>query len=185
MKMRFAFNPLLALGAFLMVGITAGAQNTDSAKISALLQHAKAHATKANLDAEQIVSYTRSKTDWRLHAGQINLMKENFNELAKDVGELTAARNEGSPWQQEAIDDINPLLRSLADHMTTMINHLNDNQNRVHMPPYVSYAEANHELSRKLLAMIDDYAGYAEAKAKTAEFEQKLALGADPTQGQQ
>ncbi|HEV2280071.1 MAG TPA: hypothetical protein VGS02_17970 [Acidobacteriaceae bacterium] len=185
MKMRLALYPLLAMGAILVAGANLAAQNADSAKITTLLQHAREHAATANADAEQIDAYTLSRTDWRLHSDRINIMKENFNELAKDVGELTAAREEASPWQKEAIDDINPLLRSLADHMTAMINHLNDNPNRVHMPAYVSYAKANYELSQKLLAMINDYVGYAEAKARAEDLEQKLALTAEPSSGQE
>lgn len=112
-------------------------------------------------------------------------MKENVNELGKDIGELTAARDEGSPWQQEALGDIKPLLRSMADHMTAMMKHLADNQNRVHMPPYKDYAKAHFELSQKLLTMIDDYVDYAEAKSKAGALEQKLLLPQEPTSGEQ
>lgn len=184
MRMRFVY-PLLAMGAMLMTGLMAVAQNPDSAKISSLLQHAKEHAAQANLNAERIESYTRSSMAWQSHAAQLNIMKENVNELGKDIGELTAARDEGSPWQQEAIDDINPLLRSMADHMSAMMKHLTDNQNRVHMPAYKDYAKANFELSQKLLVMIDDYVGYAEAKSKAEALEQKLLLPQGPTPGEE
>lgn len=182
--MRFVY-PLLAMGAMLMTGFMAVAQNPDSAKITTLLQHAKEHAAQANLNAERIESYTRSRTTWESHAAQLSIMRENVNELGKDIGELTAARDEGSPWQQEAIDDINPLLRSMADHMTAMMKHLADNQNRVHMPPYKNYAKANYELSQKLLAMINDYVDYAESKSKAEALEQKLLLPQEPTSGDQ
>lgn len=182
MKMRFVY-PLLAIGAMLITGFTAPAQNPDSAKITTLLQHAEEHAARANINAERIESYTRSRSTWESHSAELNIMKENVNDLGKDIGELTAARDEGSPWQQEAIDDINPLLRSMADHMTAMMKHLSDNQNRVHMPPYKDYAKANYELSQKLLAMINDYVDYAEAKSKAEALEQKLLLPQQPTSG--
>lgn len=184
MKIRFVY-PLLALGALLMTGMAAAAQTADSAKITALLQHAKEHAAQANTNAERIESYTRSNTTWESHATQITFMKENINELGMDIGDLSAAREEGSPWQQEAIDDIEPLLRSMADHLSAMIKHLSDNQSQVHMPPYKNYARANYEFSQKLLAMIDDYVDYAEAKSKAEALEQKLLLNAEPTSGGQ
>lgn len=175
MKIPFV-NPLVALGAMLMTGLTLAAQNPDSERITTLLQHTKEHAAKANLDAEKIESFTRSKLSWQSHSAQLRHMTEDVNELGKDMSELTAARLEGSPWQQEAIDDVNPLLRSLADHMTAMIKHLTENQTLVHMPAYVDYAKANYELSQKLLTMINDYIGYAEAKSKTDFLEQKLLI---------
>lgn len=175
MKIRFVY-PLIALGAMLMPGLTVAGQNPNSEKITTLLQHAREHAVRADLDAEQIDAFTRSKLSWQSHSAQLRHMTEDVNELGKDMSELTSARSEGSPWQQEAIDNVNPLLQSLADHMTAMIKHLNENQERVHMPPYMNYAKANYELSQKLLAMMDDYIGYAEAKAKTEALEQKLLV---------
>lgn len=184
MNMRI-IHSVLAISAMLMSAAALAAQNSDSAKITALLQHAKDHAVRANLDAEQIEGYTRSQVDWRAHSDQLNRMREDFNELAKDAAALTAARDEGSAWQQEAIDDVNPLLRSMADHLTAMIQHLGDNQNRVHMPPYVDYAKANYELSNRLHRMISDYVDYAEAKAKAEALEQKLVAPAQPNPGQE
>jgi hypothetical protein len=175
MKFRFSY-PLIALGTMMMTGLTVAAQSPDSERITTLLQHAREHSVKANLDAEQIDAFTRSKASWQSHSVQLRHMTDDVNELGKDMSDLTAARPEGSPWQQEAIDDVDPLLRSLADHMTAMIQHLKDNQTLVHMPPYVDYAGANYELSQTLLAMIDDYIGYAEAKAKTEFLERKLLL---------
>lgn len=155
-----------------------GAQNPDSARISDLLQQAKEHAAQANLNAERLDSYTRSKVSWQSHSLELNRMKDNVNDLGKDVADLTAAREEGSPWQREAIDDIDPLLRSMADHLTSMITHLSNNQNQIHLQPYQEYAKANYEYSDRLLRMIRDYVDYAEAKARAADLEQKLQIPA-------
>ncbi|HKR27597.1 MAG TPA: hypothetical protein VJS11_09080 [Acidobacteriaceae bacterium] len=184
MKMRLAY-PLLALGVMLMGAPTVLGQAQDSANITALLQHAREHAAHANINAERIESYTRSKTTWESHAAQLAIMRDSVNELGKDVAALTAARSEGSAWQQEAIDDVNPLLRSMADHLSAMINHLSDNQNQVHMPPYKDYARANYGFSQKLVAMINDYIDYAEAKSKTEALEQKLLLPPETVTGEQ
>ena len=112
-------------------------------------------------------------------------MRENINELGKDVAALSDARPEGSLWQQDAIDHIDPLLQSMADHLSAMIQHLNENQNRVHMPPYIDYARANYQLSEKLLATINDYVDYAEAKSQAEALEQKLELAPKPAEGEE
>ncbi len=135
--------------------------------------------------AETIQAYTRSKVSWQSHAEQLTSMKEHINALGKDAADLAAARSEGSPWQQQVIDDVDPLLRSLADHLSAMIQHLNDNQNRVHMPAFQDYAKANYEYSQRLLRMIDDYVDYEQAKSKTEALEQKLQLGAGSASGEQ
>lgn len=169
---------LAAFALALLSGPFLGAQNPDSARVNELLQQAKEHAATANLNAEKLEGYTRSRLSWQTHATELNRMKENVNELGKDVADLTAARDEGSPWQQEAIDDIDPLLRNMADHLSSMIQHLNDNQAHIHMQPYIDYAKANYEYSDKMLRMIHDYVDYAQAKAKAAELEQKMQIPA-------
>lgn len=184
MNIRVVY-PLLAMGALLMTGFTAVAQKADSARITELLQHAREHAARANINAERIDNYTRSRNSWQSHSAELNRMKENINDLGKDVAELSAAREEGSVWQQSAIDDVDPLLRRMADHLGATIRHLSDNQNRVHMPPYQSYAKTNYELSQKLLTMINDYIDYAEAKSNAEALEQKLLISPDPAPGEQ
>lgn len=87
MKMRSVF-PLIALGSMLVTGLTLMAQSPDSARITTLLQHAREHAAKANLDAEQIEAFTRSKTSWHSHAEQLRHMTEDVNELGKDMSEF-------------------------------------------------------------------------------------------------
>lgn len=185
MKLRVLVHPLLVAGVALMTGMSVAAQNPDSARINTLLQQSKEHATRAHMDAEQIESFTRSRLDWRTHSAQIAHMQVDINELGKDVAVLSAARSEGSPWQQEAIDDIEPLLKSMADHMSAMIQHLQDNQTQVHMPAYVDYAKENYQLSSKLLATINDYVDYAEAKYKTEALEQKLTVTPNASEGEE
>lgn len=180
-----AASRLAVLAFAMMAAPFLAAQNPDSARINDLLQQAKEHAAQANLNAEKLDGYTRSRLSWQSHAAELNRMTENINELGKDVAALAAARDEGSPWQQEAIDDIDPLLRSMADHLGSMITHLADHQNQVHLQPYKDYAKANYELSDKLLRMIRDYVDYSQAKAKSAELEQKLQLAPGSTSGEE
>lgn len=179
---RGYFLKVLPRGAAVVLALLGGtwlmAQSLDSARINDLLQQAKNRAVQANHDAELIESYTRSQTSWHAHSLQLNSMKDHINNIGKTLSEMDAARAEGSAWQQEAIRDIEPLLRSMADHMTTMITHLNEHQDQVHMPTYVDYTKANRELSDKLLATLEDYVGYAQAKAKADDLEKKLDLPA-------
>ncbi len=173
---------LVLTTAVLLLGLLGGsyviAQTVDSAHINDLLQQTKDRAAQANRDAELIESFTRSRTSWNSHATQLTSMTQHINAMGKLLTEMDTARAEGSPWQQEAIDEVEPLLRSMADHLTTMIDYLNKHQGRVHMPEYVDYARANRELSDKLLALVEDYADYSRSKARVEMLEQKLQIPA-------
>lgn len=185
MKMRLSQYPLLTMALMLLTGLSAAAQSADSPRITSLLQQAKEHAAGANRSAELIDSYTRGRLTWQSHTAQLNRMKTEVNELGKDIADLTAARPEGSLWQQDAIDKIDPLLRSMADHLGATIRYLGANQSQVHMPPYKDYAKANYEYSEKMLTMINDYIDYAESRAKAEALEQKLLLPGGQTPGEE
>lgn len=90
--------------------------------------------------------------------------------------ELTNVRDQGSAWQQDAIDQIEPLLQSMADNLTATMNHLNENVNRVRMPTYRNYVKANYELAQKTAQAIDDYLEYSKVKVRTHQLELKLEL---------
>ena len=184
MRVRLLLSQIAALSAIAIISTTVMAQAPDSQRVSTLLQHAREHAQHAELDSDTLYAYTQSKMSWQTHSRQLNLIREHVNELGKDVRDLTDARAEASPWQQDAIDHINPLLRQMADHLTVTITHLNENKERVHLLAFKDYARGNYELSQKLRALIDDYADYAQATQKADALEQKLALHEGGSPGQ-
>jgi hypothetical protein len=170
---------LVALALALVMGATIGfAQTADSEQISNLLKQAKRHAVLAEDDAAKLESYTTSKVSWQLHAAQLHRIREHINELGQLNKQLTDLRGKGSPWQQKAIDQIDPQLREMADLLTATIKHLNDNQDRVHMQPFRDYVKANAELTSRIASMIDDFVDYDEAKLKANSLEQRLELPA-------
>lgn len=176
MKIFDSVVVMLAAGTMLISTGRLGAQDQDSGTVSALLQHAREHAATANHNAELIDSFRISNTSWKSHSFELAMMKECASELSRDAAELTAIRARGLSWQQEVIDGVVPLLRLMSERLSTMVRYQSANQNRVHTQEYEDYIKANNELSRKLLAMIDDSIDYAEAKANVEDIERKLRL---------
>lgn len=168
----------LAILALLLPAGVLAAQNSDSAAVSKLLEQIKSHAAAADEDAHTLASYTLSDLGWQTHAKQLNRMKENVNELIRDSNQLGSMRDEGSPWQQDAIDRITGLLPEMAAHLTATIDHLNDNPNRTKLQPYRELALANQTIIHKAHEIISDYVDYGEAKAKADTLEKQLQLPA-------
>src|SRR6478672_2735593 len=150
------------------------AQSPDSEEISKLLVQAKAHALELEDDAADLDAITRSKLSWKQHANKLERMREHINSLGQVSKQLNEKRSEGSPWQQKAIDQIDPLLREMASSLTATINHLNEQQSQVHMPAYREYVHSNHELASKTARLIRDFVDYDEAKSEAEAFESKL-----------
>jgi hypothetical protein len=157
---------------------TSSAQSADSEQISSLMLQAKSHAMHAEDDAATLDSYARSKLTWQSHASQLEKIKVHINELGKLNKQLGDVRNEGSPWQQTAIDQVDVRLRELADLLTRTINHMNDHPSQIHMLPYREYVKANYQLTSRITEMINDFVDYDQAKSTAETLEQKLELPA-------
>lgn len=159
-----------------MLGIS---QAKDSVAITDALHEARTHAAVVQDDAATLESYTRSTSmSWQSHARHLQRMKEHANDLLSDFNKLQGLRAEGSPWQQEAIDRIDPLLREMANHLNSTIEHLNNNQSQVHMPPYKDYVRANLDVMTRAHDAIVDFVEYGEARSKADDLEQRLELPA-------
>ena len=172
---QFGMVAVIAI-AFTLGVRTLPAQSRDSEEISKLLSLAKSHAVLLEQDASLLDSYTRTKIGWQSHAQKLSEIKEHINALGKVNKDLDDERALGSPWQQKAIDQIDPLLREMANVLTVTIMHLNDHPSQVHLSAYRDYAHANSELASKTAGMIRDFVDYDEAKSKAESLEAKLEL---------
>jgi hypothetical protein len=164
------------LGVLALVPLFSQAQKPDSTAISDLLKEAESHAVLALEDAEKLEAYSHSTVSSESHANRLNLIRDHANDLIKDFNQLSLMREEGSPWQQEAIDRVNPLLHEMADNLSTIIAHFKENKNRTQMTPFHDYVTANRELIGKTSQLISDFVHYGETRAKKIALEKTLEL---------
>ncbi|HYM11387.1 MAG TPA: hypothetical protein VEU62_11680 [Bryobacterales bacterium] len=165
---------LLVVAYFVMPPPAKAASIEDSVQISKLLADAKTESVELKHDALEMESFTRSKLSWESHATAITRIKGHINKVGELVTQLNDARHAGSPWQQDAIDRITPLLRELAANTESTIEHLNNNRNRLHTTEYKNYVVANYDLASDLAALIGDFVDYGKAKEKFETLQQKL-----------
>lgn len=168
-RVERAIMSLAYVALFCSLALLARAQApSDSPVMNNLFTEVKLHSSQVEADAEILESYTRSPVSWQSHARQLEIIKEHVNNLIRDTSQMSSLREEGSAWQQEAIDRINPLMHEMADHLTASLEHLNAEPGKVHMQPYRAYVRANFELVHKTHQLISDFADYSEAKARQA-----------------
>jgi hypothetical protein len=152
------------------------AQQPDSTAISDLLKEAESHAVLALEDAEKLEAYSHSTVSAESHANRLNVIRDHANDLIKDFNQLSSMREEGSPWQQEAVDRVNPLLHEMANNLSTTIAHFRENKNRTQMTPFRDYVKANRELMGRTSQLISDFVNYGEIRAKKIALEKTLEL---------
>jgi len=154
-----------------------GAQTSkDSSEVSGLLAEAKTEAAQLKVDAEEFRTFTRSQLNWKTHAAKVDEIKQHVNKSGELLAKLTNARQTASPWQQQAIDRIEPLLKDLAATVETTIDHLSKHPEHLQTGPYKGYVDANADLASKLAEVISDYVEYGKSKVKSEELAAKLEV---------
>lgn len=167
---------LLVAGYLLSPAVSSAVEPGDSEEITKLLTDAKEEAVQLKMDSADMEQFTYSNVTYVSYSQKVTLIREHVNETGKLLAKLQRAEATGSPWQQMAIKQIEPLLRELADNTTVTIEHLNENKMNVHFPEFKEYVRANYELATDLEALIHDFVNYAEAKAKAESLERKFGV---------
>lgn len=169
--------PAFLAAGHLMIPVPANATETgDSAQISTLLADAKAEAVELKHDSAEMESFTKSKLNWETYGRKVELIREHINKTGKLLAQMKEAETTGSPWQQTAIKQIEPLLRELADNTSATIEHLNNNREKIHFQELKDYVRAHYELSSELEALIRDFVNYGEAKEKVERLSVKREI---------
>ena len=152
------------------------AEEPDSTNITNLFADLKEHAALANDDAQALESYTRSGTSWVQHAAKLNQIREHTNALLRDYRNMARLRDEGSRWQQEAIDQLQPVLIGMADRLNATIQFQRENPTHVKMAPFINLIRENCEYTSKAASLIHDVADYGAAQSTAKSLQERLSL---------
>jgi hypothetical protein len=160
----------------LLVATLLPAQNAENPEVAALLQQARDQAAALSRDADELEALTRSNVSWQSHATKLEDMKDHVNAMGRLVPKLVASRDSASPWQQQAVDRMVPLLKELAANTTAAIQHVSQNQERPTSGNYTEYLKENTETAHQLSDMISSFVRYGQTRAKLENLEQKLEI---------
>lgn len=148
----------------------------DSKEVSDLFAKVKSEAVQLRQDADELKSFTHSKLAWQSHVAKVDEIKRHVNNAGELLTQLQNSKSQASPWQQQAIDRVTPMLKELASNTTSTIEHLNERPKSLHTGPYVEYADANYEVASNLAELISDYVDYGKSKAKSEELASRLEV---------
>jgi len=166
---------LLLAGLLATPPASKAAETPDSEQVSKLLSQAKTMAFELKEDAVTMESFTRMNVSMETHAVAINQIKDHINALTRQTAKLKEARNDGSPWQQTAIDRITPYLDELGGYTYAVIEHINGEVR--HTPgEYKDYLEANADYATDLAAMIGDFVDFGKSKDRMQHLADKLEI---------
>jgi hypothetical protein len=151
----------------------------DSEEVSGFLAEAKTEAIQLQFDAEELNNFAHSKTSWQTHASKLGQIKVHTNKVASLVTKMNAVKDEASPWQQQAIERVSPMLNELATTVNAAVTHLSKNQDRLMHPPYPDFAAATASTATDMAQLISDYVDYGDTKHHLDDLSRQLETPED------
>jgi len=170
----------LALSALALAASTVcwAQASKDSKEISAFLSDVKSEAIQLRQDADELKTFIHVGRSWESHATKVEEIKRHVNNVGDLLAKIENVKSKASPWQQQAIDRVTPLLNELASNTTATIEQLNQKPKLLQSGPYADYADANFEVASNLAELVSYYVDYGKSKARSEELASKL----EPTQ---
>ena len=175
-SLHYAIVGAMLVSTWMLASPTAHAQNTENPEVTRLLADARGKAAVLSRDADEMESLIRTDASWQTHAAMLDEIKRHVNDLGAAAKKLEESRSSASPWQQQAIDRMMPLLKELATNTTAAINHLKENQIRPTTGNYPEYLKENADTAHQLSDMISSFVRYGETRAKLEKLEQRLEV---------
>lgn len=143
--------------------------------VTAELQQLRSLMSQLNYDADQLRSVQHSSRHWETHASRLSQVKERVNLVGAQFKTLQSMRSIAAAWQQDAIDRTLPIAVQVAASTTAALNHLNENQSRLHDPEYVGHLRNIGALSEDMHDILDTHLKIIEARDLMQTLENKLA----------
>lgn len=196
---RIAFAPMAAVGLALALGTplargtppvaSAAYTQTDTAlppesytwdfqaEASDLLGEVNGLAGKVYREAETLQSFARNPSMSReSHGAQLNTMREHVNDLGTRLARLQEIKHVTAPWQQQAINRVQPLAANVAAHTEAAIVHLNENGNYLFAPSYQEHVTEAMDQASELKNNVGNFLAYNSAQQRLDRLQALVEL---------
>jgi Na+/phosphate symporter len=148
----------------------------DDQKLTELLEEARDEALQLSSDAIETQTLVTSDSNWITHALMLERVKGHVDNMALIVDKLTKAQKTGSELQEQAVEQILPLIKELSANTTAAINYLKQNKARPISETYTRYLQANVETASQLSSIISALIDYEMSMTEIDRLRSKLAV---------
>ncbi len=162
--------PVLSLAA------TNPAMPEQRAKALNLLKQVRDRAADAKFQVSELQNLWPNSMDWNVHAEQLELFREDINDMGRVFVLFENVRDSATPAEREAMARAQLSVKQMAENTGTAITYLNANHDRLWAPAYQGYVGKLVDESSRLSKQVGEFVQLAEARAREKHFEN--ALGA-------
>jgi hypothetical protein len=138
------------------------------------LTRAQASAGAVADEADQLRRGANSMFSLDSHRDKLTALKGKVNRMGQEINSLQAERESLAPWEQQAIDDILPLLRATAENTESAIEYFNEHGDRLWMETYRDYADHIWRGSDQIAKILKNYLKYDRLRDQEVYAEERL-----------
>jgi len=172
---------MLVVPLLLQLPLPAYVARPESQQLTQLLSDADDEARELASDAEETQTLILNDTNWVTHALMLARVKAHVDNMALIIEKLNKTQKSGSELQEQAVEQMLPLVKELSANTTAAINYLNQNKARPVSDSYTQYLDKNAETARELSSIITSLLEYQRSMAEIEKLRSKLAVSEAPT----
>src|ERR1700722_8274228 len=157
-----------------LLPLIAYATKDENPELTQLLADANDEAFDLARDATNTQMLIRTDENWVDHALMLAKVKGHVDNLALIIEKLNKAQKSGSELQEQAVEQMLPLVKQLSANTTAAINYLKQSKTRPISDTYTQYLEKNADTARQLSSMISSLIDYEKSMTEIENLRSKL-----------
>jgi len=110
--------------------------------------------------------------DW--HLDKLTALKDEVNRMSQEISTLRVERESLAPWEQQAVDEVLPLLQATAANTESAIEYFNENRPRLWMESYRDYADRVWQGSDQIAKILKNYLKCERLLDQEASVEERI-----------
>ena len=143
------------------------------------LKQVQASAAVVANEADQLRRMGSSKWSPDTHLAKLMALKGEVNRMGQEISSLKAERESLAPYEQQALDNVLPLLQATAENTGSAIEYFNQNGDRLWTKTYRSYADRVWQDSEQIASTLKDCLKYDKLREQEAQAEERIWEDAD------
>jgi len=138
------------------------------------LERAQASAAAVADEADQLRRIANPVFSPDSHRDKLTALKGKVNRMGQEISSLRAERESLAPWEQQAIDEILPLLQATAENTESAIEYFNEHGDRLWMETYRDYADRIRQGSEQIVKILRNYLKYDKLRDQEVYVEERI-----------
>ncbi len=145
------------------------------------LKQVQASATLLANEADQLRMITNAKCSPDLQLAQLTALKNEVNRMGREIGSITVERESLAPWEQRAVNQVEPLLQATAANTESAIKYFSENRDRLWTEAYRDYADRVWQDSEQIAKILKNFLKYDKLRDQEVQLEKRIWADSDRT----